>query len=193
MKSTQLFVRYGVVLGLLLLTSCGGGGGGGLSGGPSANVNILVDPNHIDSGDRTEVAVQIASVREDAVAIKIRFPLGLSYVTGTAYYLIDGIEIASNPTEIESDSTYSYLVFYLNADGLGHSGSGTLFLELEGVSDITDDVIEVDVDLDDPTEDNRTEFDIDDPQFDAQDQDSIRVGSSSSSTSSSSSSSSSGS
>ena len=96
----------------------------------------------------------------------------------------------SNPTENESDSTHTYLVFYLTAEGLGHSGSGTLFMTLEGVSDVTDDVIEVDVDLDDPTENNRTEFDISDPQFDAQDQDSIRVGSGSSSSTSSSSSSS---
>ena len=169
--------------------SCGTGGGGGLSNGPSANANIAVDPNHIDSGDRTSVTVDIASIDEEAIAIKIRFPIGLTYISGSAFYLTSGVEVVSNPTNNESDTTHTYLVFYLNRDGFADSGTGTLYITLEGVSDITDDIIEIDIDLDDPDEGNGTEFDISNPQFDAQDQDSIRVGSGSTSSSSSSSSS----
>lgn len=176
-----------LALGGWLLASCGGGGGGGLSGGPSADVNIDADPNHIDSGDRTTVYLEIANIREESIAIKIRYPVGLTYVAGSAYYIIDGDEFTTNPTNNDSDTTHEYLVFYLSQDGFP-SGKGTLVITLEGTADVPDDVIEVDIDLDDPDEGNGTEFDVTDPQFDAQDDDSIRVGTSSASSSSSSSS-----
>ncbi len=177
----QIRGEFLLVLGFFLFAwGCGGGGSQGAPVGP-ARVSIDVSPSVIDSGDRTEVQIIISDFGEDGLAIKIRYPVALSYVVESALYELDGEFFDTGPDENETDSTNNYLVFYLDPDDFVGDldedvSSLALLLELEGVSSVQDAVVAVDLDIDNPDVSNSTEFSVTDPRFDAQEQDDIRVG-----------------
>jgi hypothetical protein len=166
--------------------ACGGGGGG--SGGSdsffgAANVDVRVSPSKIDSGDRTQVQIELSDVHENGIAVKIRFPSGLRYVPGSSFLLIDSKEIDVDPTAVQTDNAedLSYVVTYLSQNQFRRSSqeyngeSGTLIIQLEGRKAVVDGEVEVDPDVDDPAEDNSIEFDISNPEFVAESSASIEV------------------
>jgi hypothetical protein len=167
----------GIIAATLVLTTVGcGGGGGGSSDGDfvgAANANINARPNRIDSGDRTQVSIELSDVHENGIAVKVRYPLGLRYVQSSAFLNIDAKEIDVSPTVNRSseEEEVNYLVFYLSQSQFKRSSqkysgeSGTLIFQLEGRKSVTDGEIEVDPDVDDPAEDNSSEFDITTPEF----------------------------
>jgi hypothetical protein len=169
------------------LAGCGGGGGGGSSDEGdfvgAANVSIHTTPGRIDTGDRTETSIELSNVHENGIALKIRYPEGLRYVPGSAFLLIDKKEIDISPTvnATAKGENETFLVFYLSQSQFKRSGqkytgqSGTVVLQLEGQDSVVDGEIEVDPDVDDPAEDNSTEFNIDTPEFVAEDSAAISV------------------
>ena len=162
---------------LLMLAGCGGGGGDGSDFIGAAQARIEVNPQTIDTGDHIRVTVRISSVHQDGIALKIRFPSGLAYVPSTAFLTVDQHEIDESPevdVTSETDSK-SYLVFYFTQAIFGEGETGELEIELEGVSEIADGRVEVDADVDDPLISNDTEFDIEAPEFLAEDEAKIEV------------------
>lgn len=170
------------------LVGCGGGGGGGGSadGGNfsgAANASIQTQPSTIDSGDRTRVSIELFDVHENGIAVKIRYPEGLTYVASSAFLFVNEKKIDVSPTINDSapKEDLNYLVFYLGQNLFRRAGEeytgegGTLILQLEGRDTIRDGEIEVDPDVDDPAEDNSSEFKIDTPEFVAEDATSISV------------------
>lgn len=187
LMQTGLFKRSLMAVALCAgALACGGGGGG--SGGSdsffgAANVDVRVSPSKIDSGDRTQVQIELSDVHENGIAVKIRFPSGLRYVPGSSFLLIDSKEIDVDPTAVQTDDAedLSYVVTYLSQNQFRRSSqeyngeSGTLIIQLEGRKAVVDGEVEVDPDVDDPAEDNSIEFDISNPEFVAESSASIEV------------------
>jgi hypothetical protein len=158
----------------LVALGCGGGGGGGADEFVgAARVSVRCSPKEIDSGDRTQVSISLSQVHESGIAVKIRFPTGLNYVTGSSFLVVGEKESDVSPTVKATSDTedLKYVVFYLSQDQFSRSSqayageSGTLLIQLEGQKTVTDGEIEVDPDVDDPAEDNSIEFDINSPEF----------------------------
>lgn len=179
-----------LVLSLTSHTLLGCGGGGGSSSGDSggdfvgaANVSIRATPSKIDSGDRTRISIDLSDVHENGIAVKVRFPVGLQYVKSSAFLNVGEKKLDVSPTINETDEKEDviYLLFYLKQGqfkrpGEEYSGEqGSLTFQLEGRDSINDGEIEVDPDVDDPAEDNATEFKLDNPEFVAEDSTPIQV------------------
>jgi len=177
-----------LVLGALFLTSvtsqgCGGGGGGGdgdFVG--AATVSLQLQPSRIDSGDRTEATVQISDVHPNGISLKFRYPDGLRYVPNSGVLFAQDREIDISPTvNSGGDDEDVYLVFYLAQSLFRESGqeyngeAGTVSIQLEGIKAIKDASVEVDADVDDPQEDNASEFRLDNPEFAPEDEQGIEV------------------
>jgi len=168
----------------VLLSACGGGGSSDDSTFVgAADVSVSTQPSQIDSGDRTEVTVTVWNVHENGIALKVRFPEGLGYVPGSAVLLIENKEIDLTPqvNALVADEQTRYLVFFISQSSFRINGQeytggeGTVVLQLEGLDGVTDGLIEVDPDVDDPAEANDTEFSLEDPQFVAEAEASITV------------------
>ena len=155
--------------------SCGGGGGGGGGFVGAARVNVNASPNRIDTGDRTQVRVEISEVHENGISLKIRFPAGLTYVSDTSFLEVGRDDLDVGPTINRGADNFIYLVYYFSGDLFEDDRRGTFTLQLVGVSEVMDGEIEVDPDVDDPTIPNDREFDIDNPEFRAESDTSIEV------------------
>ena len=176
MKPSSLLALCVASMLALTLSSCGGGGGSDDSFVGAASVSISLQPSEIDSGDRIELSAELSSVHENGIALKFRYPEGLKYVASSAFLLIETKEIDLTPTVNQSSTDNEiYLVFYIPQSSFRRGGkpyegeSGTVVLQLEGIDAISDGLVEVDPDVDDPDQPNATEFSIDSPEFDAQD------------------------
>ena len=192
-----------VILLSMLAVACGLGGGGGGGGSDSSGVEadqlpeiyLNAYPRDIDSGDRMTVDLQLDNVRSNTFVVKLRFKKSISYVYNSSFLLIDGDPVDTSPDVSTSDDTYSYLVYYMNIDQFLEHDSGQMVLQLEATANLGPTDIEADIDVDDPTIANSSEFDVTKPKFSALANDGVNIGgvadSSSSSSSSSASSSSS--
>jgi hypothetical protein len=185
MKKSISQISCMVLVAATSFLGCGGGGGGGGSGTfyGAANVNVRATPNKIDSGDRTQVNIELSEVHENGIAVKIRFPAGLRYVPGSSFLLVDEKEIDVDPTVLQTDDSedITYIVIYLSQSQFRRSSeeyngeSGTLLVQLEGRETVINGEIEVDPDVDDPAEGNDVEFDIKNPEFVSESSASIEV------------------
>ena len=188
----QMRIQGAVCL-LIAVCSCGIGPSnddeGDSSEGDPAQISLTVSPTIIDSGDRMDVYVTVSDLTQDDIAVKVRFPKQLSYVYDSSSLTINETIYDASPLSDDTDSTYRYLVYYFNREDFEPQGEGVLYFSLDGESDVASGTIGIDSDFDDSQVDDRYEFDVANPQFDAQAEIQIRVGSGSSSSSSSSSSS----
>lgn len=166
------------------LLGCGSGGGGGSdSFVGAATVVVRTAPSEIDSGDRTLTKINVASVHENGIALKVRFPSGLRYVSGSALLLVDNREIDISPTvnSTSRSEDQTYLIFYLQqslfkrANQAYNGEAGTVIVQLEGRDSVERGSIDVDADVDDPAEDNASEFDLENPEFISESSASIEV------------------
>jgi hypothetical protein len=98
--------------------------------------------------------------------------------------LIDENEVDLTPTVnagAGAGKNDVFLVFYLSQELFIQSGqeyngeSGTVSFQLEGITSVRDGAVEVDADVDDPQEDNSSEFQLDNPEFAAEDEAFIEV------------------
>jgi hypothetical protein len=176
MVSHSIFKSSLIAFSLVAAIGCGGGGGGG--GGAdefvgAARVSVRCSPKNIDSGDRTQVSITLSQVHENGIAVKVRFPVGLKYVFSSSFLKVGERELDVSPAVNATSETeeMNYVVFYLTQAQFGRASqeyageAGTLLIQLEGRKTVTDGEIEVDPDVDDPAEDNSTEFDITSPEF----------------------------
>jgi len=176
MVSSSIFKNSLIAFSLVAAVGCGGGGGGG--GGAdefvgAARVSVRCSPKNIDSGDRTQVSITLSQVHENGIAVKVRFPVGLKYVPSSSFLKVGERELDASPAVNATSETeeMNYVVFYLTQGQFSRTTqeyageAGTLLIQLEGRKTVTDGEIEVDPDVDDPAEDNSTEFDITSPEF----------------------------
>jgi hypothetical protein len=163
---------------------CGGGGGGDstdFSG--AATVSLSLTPSVLDSGDRTQITVEVGDVHPNGIALKLRYPTGLAYVPKSATLLVGEKETDIAPRNVvtSTDGGSVYLVFYLpqklfkRAKEIYSGEPGTVQLQLVGKSSVKDGLVEVDADVDDPTVNDNIEFNVATPEFLAEDQQSITV------------------
>jgi hypothetical protein len=178
MVSSSIFKNSLIAFSLVAAIGCGGGGGGGGGGGAdefvgAARVSVRCSPKNIDSGDRTQVSITLSQVHENGIAVKVRFPVGLKYVPSSSFLKAGERELDASPAVNATSETeeMNYVVFYLTQGQFSRTTqeyageAGTLLIQLEGRKTVTDGEIEVDPDVDDPAEDNSTEFDITSPEF----------------------------
>ena len=166
------------------LVGCGGGGGSdsnSFSG--AATVSLNLTPSTIDSGDRTLVQIWVGDVHENGIALKLRYPSGLGYVSGTAHVIVDGDEVPIKPTANlkTADKGTTYLVFFLpqklfqQAKQTYQGEAREIGLQLVGKSLVMDGLVEVDADVNDTRVADSDEFKVDKPDFSAADQQQITV------------------
>ena len=172
LKNLTIFSALSVIL---ACSACGGGGGGGSDFLGAARADISASPHAIDTGDRTLVEIQLSEIHENGISVKISYPEGLRYVEHSAFLRVRSIDIDVGPTENVAVDGAVYLVFYLTQAIFGDDQQGTLRLELEGSGEITDGIIGVDPDVDDPEISNSEEFDSAAPEYVAEDEASIDV------------------
>lgn len=161
-----------------LLTACGGGGGGGgdrFVG--AALVNIDAVPRETDPGKRVLVTARINEVHPDGVFVKIRFPDGFSYAPGTGRFSYRDTTRSLDPqfNVAATKEGAVYLVFSLARSPFGEDNEGLLILELNADSGVQSGKIEIDADVNDPTVADSTEFLIENPEFNVQDDVEIKV------------------
>ena len=157
------------IVAVVSLLSCGGGGGGDDSFVGAANVSIRVTPSEIDTGDRMLVTVNISDVHPNGIILKIRYPRGLAYVPDSATLAVNEAEFDIGPSVDTADDRVNYLVFFLSQDSFSTNLTGEITLQLEGSARVSEGLVEVDADVDDPLIDNTVEFDIENPEFGAED------------------------
>ena len=179
MNNTRFFRFLPKVALLLLLTQASGCGGGGGGGGDdfigAAQVTIRASPSKIDTGDRMLVSVDISEVNENGIALKLKFPDGLTYVPSSSSLVIADQSIDISPTVNQGKFNSVYLVYYLKKGIFGKDNRGTVELFLEGASAVVDGSLGVDADVDDPLIDNSVEFDPNNPDFVAEDSVDVNV------------------
>jgi hypothetical protein len=159
----------------LAFISCGGGSSDGAFG--ASFVAIDADPSSIDVGDSTFVVVDLDELDSDGIFLKIRFPRGAEYLLNSSYIRVGGEDIPREPDLNFASETenYNYLVYYLSKELFDGSDEGSVSFELIGRSRVSNGEIEVDPDIDNPNIPNDTEFDMENPEFQAEDSTGIRV------------------
>lgn len=180
----SVFSEQGLIAGLpicLLLSTavlsvgCGSSSDSSVFG--AAYVRVSADPNDIDVGDTTLVTVRVENIKENGILLKIRVPEVLGYVPRSGSIEVKGEDVARDPDviDVDPDTRRRYLVFFLSPDELEDDLNTTVALELEGLSRLSAGEIEVDPDVNSPDVPDDTEFSVDDPQFDAEDETEITV------------------
>jgi len=159
----------------VLLTGCGGGGGGGGSEFVgAASVSLAVTPTEVDTGDNTRMQIRLSDVHKDGVALKVRFPSGLSYVPDSAFLFVDESKKNLSPTNNVKIDDHVYLVFYITQNTVGKDKQGTITIEIKA-KEQGNGSVEVDPDVDDPLISNDVEFNTKDPQFDPDDSVDVKI------------------
>lgn len=162
----------------LSLVGCGGGGGGGGSSDEfvgAADTQIEASPSEIDTGDRTQVTIEVSQVHENGIVLKVRYPKGLSYVPGSALLVVDDENLDIGPQKNVTKDNNTYLVFFLTAGQFGEQGEGKVVFQLTGNAAVSDGVIEVDADVNDPLVNDDNEFSPSKPEFGAESSTDIAV------------------
>ena len=105
-----------------LLIGCGGGGGGGSGEGDIASSSLEATPATIEVGGTQKVTIHLSNVTQN-LAVKIRYPAALQYVSGSAYFINGNDTVATNPaydlSEVPEDSSSS------SSAGNGSSAAAT--------------------------------------------------------------------
>lgn len=169
----------------LALSSCGMGGGGGGNGSDGdqvepAELNLVVTPPEIDSGDRMLLKITMSEIHKDGLLLKVQFPTAMHYVTGTSFLTVDGDEIDIDPaarvTTGVAEDQKSYVVYDLSHDTFGNERSAQMTLKLEGDSEVKEGAtVAVDADFNDPGLRFDQKFNALAPQFDPQDRVKIKI------------------
>jgi hypothetical protein len=107
--------------------------------------------------------------------LKVRFPDGLAYVAGTGQLSVNDEQRDIAPKNNEAKDGKRYIVFFLSQGAFGADNSGTVTFQLVGKAAVDGGQLEVDPDVNDPTIRDNVEFDIKNPEFEAQSSTSISV------------------
>lgn len=164
-----------LLLAITILTSCGGGGGGGEDFVGAAVVRLQISPTSIDTADRMLLKVDVREVNENGIALKFKFPVGLKYVTSSSTLSYDDVVIDISPAVNDAKDNFRYLVYYISQSSFSKNKTGTVELFLEGVTRVIDGDVEVDADVDNPLQPNDSEFNVNNPEFAAEDSITVNV------------------
>lgn len=156
----------GILLALSLL-SCGGGGGDGDFIG-AALVTLQASPARIDTADRMLVRADVSEVNDNGIALKFKFPVGLSYVPSSSSLLSAEQSYDITPTVNVVENNFRYLVYFIDQALFDKNNKGTVEFFLEGITRVIDGKLEVDADVDNPLISNDSEFDQKNPGFAAE-------------------------
>ncbi|MBX7145399.1 MAG: hypothetical protein K1X79_13185 [Oligoflexia bacterium] len=158
------------------LQGCGGGGGGdggGFIG--AATLSVQAEPHTIDTGDRTQVTIQIRDIHPNGILLKVRFPKGLAYVPNTSFLEVDDNQVDVGPDKNVTKDSKTFLVFFLDPSDFTPEESGSLTFQLVGNEAVTDGLLEVDADVNDPLVNDDNEFSANTPEFGAEDSVDVEV------------------
>lgn len=175
-RMTQRWITYALAA---LLAGCGGGGGGGGEDDDfigAAQVFVEASPSRIDPGNRTRVRVRISEIHESGVLLKIRFPEGLDYARGSSFLRTDDNTFDVDPIfNGKASDGFVYLVYSITRSSIPSGEEGELGLQLTGVKEVVDGKIGVDADVDNPALSNASEFKVETPDYNAEDEADIDV------------------
>lgn len=160
------------LLALLLattLTSCGGGGGGGGSDTNFAgDLSLDLERDNLDSGDLTQVKIEVRHLNENGAILKIRSSTSLRYVRNTAVLFPNrDEELRVSPSTDQATENERYLVFFLSSEDAFGGDFIQLELTMKATKGDDDAFIELDLDNNDPNIPDSKEFSISNPRFSA--------------------------
>jgi hypothetical protein len=162
-----------------LVASCGGGGGGGGGGSDSnyaGNIAIDIERDHIDSGDLNNINIEVVGLNPDGSILKIRLSKSLSLVRGTPLLFAGRDEERQiSVDEKVSTENENFLVFFLYPQDAINGDFVSLSFKVKGMSADKRGFIEVDLDNNDPSVSDKSEFDPNAPRFTAKERRSIYV------------------
>ena len=165
----QYFIISSLICISMIISNCGGGGGGGSEFVGAAIVELQASPTIIDTGDRMLVKARISDVNDNGIALKLRFPTGLSYVSSSSSLISEDRSLDISPTENRTEGNFKFLVFYIPQSDFGENGRGVVEFLLEGAARVIEGELQVDADVDNPQISNESEFDPKNPEFVAED------------------------
>ena len=152
----------------------------------AAIVKITASPENIDTGDRTQISIEISEIHDNGIVLKALFSKGLTYVPGSSKLVIEDLETTINPAidRKSADRDDRFLIYFIPSAPFQNfeennnnpdKKDGKLIFELEAFDEIKDGVIEIDADVNDPLIDDNVEFDIQNPEFLSETEASIKV------------------
>jgi hypothetical protein len=149
-----------------ILTSCGGGGGSSSDTNYSGDVTLDIERDDLDSGDLTRLNLDVDNLNPDGAILKIRSSKSLRYVKNTAIQFPDrDEETRISPAEDVSASDARYLVFFLYPHHAINGRFISLQFKMKAVKGDKDAFIQVDLDNNDPSVSDSSEFKASDPRF----------------------------
>jgi hypothetical protein len=151
------------------LTSCGSGGGGsGSDTNFAGDLSLNLERDNLDSGDLTQVKIEVRDLNENGAILKLRSSTSLRYVRNTAVISPNrDEELHISPSTDQATDNERYLVFFLSPE----DAIGGEFIQLELTMKATkgddDAFIELDLDNNDPNIPDSKEFSVESPRFSA--------------------------
>lgn len=160
MKKLSLFALASILI------SCGGGGGGSSETNYSGNVTLDIERDDLDSGDLTGVGIEVDNLNPNGAILKIRSSKSLRYVKNSAIRFPDRKEEARiSPSDEVSASDARYLVFFLYPHNAINGKFISLGFKMKATKGDKDAFIQVDLDNNDPSVSDSSEFKASDPRF----------------------------
>lgn len=152
-----------------MLISCGGGGGGGGSDTNfTGDLSLDLERDDLDSGDLTQVKIEVRDLNENGAILKIRTSTSLRYVRNTAVLFPHrDEELRVSPSTDQATDNERYLVFFLSPDDAIGGDYIQLELTMKATRGDEDAFIELDLDNNDANIPDSKEFSITSPRFSA--------------------------
>jgi hypothetical protein len=179
LKTVLSLAIAALALGLSSCSPPGSGGGGGDDFDPlrGADVYLSVGPDRIGVGERTLVRVDVQRINPDGVLVVLRFPSeSLAYVSNSTRFTVGANTVAINPTYgpiVRLRRTY--ITYFLPYEPFDGENAGYVELQLRGERREDGALIELDQFLHNPLIAPEREFDVDDPDFSADDAERIDI------------------
>jgi hypothetical protein len=130
---------------------------------------LEVEKNYMDSGDLTNVRVEVFDINPNGVILKLRYPKVLRYVKDSAvFYKGEDKERLVMPNTEAKDENDRYLVFFFSRRSANGDSYISVDFKLKALAADLEAFVEADLDNNDPTIFDRDEFEIATPRFSAQ-------------------------
>ena len=94
LNSTSLTIFLILSLTFLIINCGGGGGGSGES--DIANSELTVEPSTLEVGGIQKITIKLSDVQEN-LSIKLRYPVALQYISGSAVFVNGADHVVTNP------------------------------------------------------------------------------------------------
>jgi hypothetical protein len=173
------WLLLGMMLFALGISSCGSGGSDDNTDSDflgAARVSLSISPGKVDTGDRIQVNIEMSDIHPDGILLKVKYTTALRFVPESAKFIANNKNNATSPLfDLDNDDDEHFLVFVVRQNSFGTPKQGRLNFELQGVEETERAAIEIDPDVDNPLIANADEFNIEEPEFTAEDNSSVEV------------------